>query len=131
MVFFGTIYGAMELHTRALFECGRVTYPKLADSLSRPLRSFRLFVVIYAVSSGLLLIWSGWDPVAILTPSVLLGGLLAAGMWCFTMLWVDHRFLPAAFRMGSALKLALWVSAILLFGAGVTSCYYYVLSFFQ
>jgi len=131
MVFFGTIYGAMELHTRALFECGRVTYPKLAANISQPLRSFRLFVVIYAVSSGLLLIWSGWDPVAILTPSVLLGGLLAAGMWCFTMLWVDRRFLPAAFRMGSALKLALWVSAILLFGAGVTSCYYYVLSFFQ
>lgn len=127
MVFFGTIYGAIELHTRALFECGRVTTPKLAAT---PLRTFRLFVVIYAVTSGVLLIWTGWDPVAILTPSVLLGGLLAAGLWCFTMLWVDHRFLPAAFKMGGALKVALWVAAILLFGAGVTSVYDYLRSFF-
>ena len=128
MVFLGTIYGAMELHTRALFECGRVAYPKLA---STPLRNFRLFVVIYAVTSGVLLIWTGWDPVAILTPSILLGALFASGLWCFTILWIDRRFLPTPFKMGSALTLAVWVSAILLFGAGLTSFYYYFLSFFQ
>ena len=47
MVFLGTIYGAMELHTRALYECGRVATASLA---AVPLARVRLGVVGYAVA---------------------------------------------------------------------------------
>ena len=128
MVFVGTIYGAIELHTRALFECGRVTFERWKQT---PIRSFRLFVVLYAVGSGLLLIWTGWDPVAILTPSALLGGLFACGIWCFTMLWANRKFVPSVFRMGAGLKLALAASGVLLTAFGVSAIYDYLTAFFK
>jgi Mn2+/Fe2+ NRAMP family transporter len=128
MVFLGTIYGAMELHTRALFECGRVCLPSLA---TLPLAKVRKGVVAYATVSGLTLIWTGWDPVTLLTPSTLLGGLFACGLWCFSILWIDHRFMPKAFALGIVLKVSLWLSALLLVGFGVSAIYNYVASSFS
>ena len=37
------------------------------------------------------------------------------------MLWIDRRFVPDAFAMGRGLKLAVWVSAILLLGFGASA----------
>ncbi|MGH9319715.1 MAG: Nramp family divalent metal transporter [Vicinamibacteria bacterium] len=125
MVFFGTIYGCFELHTRAVYECGRTVFRRFSAT---PLEKFRRFVVAYAVGSGLLLIWMDWDPVALLTPPSLLGGLLACGLWCFTMLWADRRFTPKPFQMGAGLEAALWISGILLSAFGVTAIYDYVIS---
>jgi Mn2+/Fe2+ NRAMP family transporter len=123
MVFFGTIYGAIELHTRALYECGRVVFRSLAET---PLVKFRRYLVVYAIGSGLLLIWTDWDPVALLTPPALLGGLLACGLWCFTMLWADRRFTPSPLRLGGGPQTGLWISGALLTGFGLTAIYDYL-----
>jgi hypothetical protein len=122
MVFLGAIYGCMELHTRALFECAQEVSERLAR---RPLGRFRRWVVAYAVASGLLLIWTDWDPVALLTPASLLGGLLACGLWCFTMLWADRRFAPAPLAMGAPLRIALGIAGLLLSVFGLTAFYDY------
>ncbi|HEY7817068.1 MAG TPA: hypothetical protein VIG29_02535, partial [Vicinamibacteria bacterium] len=123
MVFLGAIYGGMELHTRALFECAHEVSERLGR---RPLEWFRRRVVGYALASGLLLIWTDWDPVALLTPASLLGGLLACGLWCFTMLWADRRFAPAPLAMGGPLRVALGIAGVLLSGFGLTAVYDYL-----
>jgi hypothetical protein len=125
MVFLGTIYGGFELHARALYECVPVVFRRLSET---PLARFRAFVLAYALASGLVLIWTGWDAVSLLTPPSLLGGLLACGLWCFTMLWADRRFTPALLKIGPGLKLALWVSGVLMSGFGARAIYEYVQS---
>jgi hypothetical protein len=94
MVFLGTIYGGIELHTRALYECGRAVFRSLADT---PLAVFRRFVVLYALASGLPLIWTDWDPVALLTLPALLGGLFACGLWSSPCCGPTAASFPRAF----------------------------------
>ena len=122
-VFLGTIYGTFELQTRALFECGRVSSERLKR---QSIRNVRRFVIIYGTLSGLLLIWTGWDPVAIVTPGVLVS-IFASGLWCFAMLWVDRRFLPKHFQMPAALAGAVFAAGIVLIGFGLRSTYDYLL----
>ncbi len=118
-VFLGTIYGSFELQTRALFECGRVVSARLAGvALSR----YRYFVVLYGVASGLFLIWTKWDPVAIFTPAILLG-ILASGAWCFATLWVDRRFLPKPYRMSLPLAVGVAIAGFVLTAFGLRSVY--------
>jgi hypothetical protein len=118
-VFLGTIYGSFELQARALWECGRVVSVRL---LSVTLPPYRRFVVLYGTASGLLLIWTGWDPVEIFTPAILLG-VLASGMWCFATLWVDRRFLPKPYRMSTALAAGVVIAGMVLVTFGVRSIF--------
>jgi Mn2+/Fe2+ NRAMP family transporter len=124
-VFLGTIYGGIELQSRALYECGRVVLPQLKET---PLRKFRLFVVGFAIGSGLLLIWTNWDPVALFTPASIVGGVLACGFWCFAMLWLDKKFLPKAYRMNRVFSFLLFVSGIVLTSFAVRSIYDFIVS---
>jgi hypothetical protein len=118
-VFLGTIYGSFELQARALWECGRVVSSRFAKaSLAR----YRRFVVLYGAASGLLLIWSQWDPVEIFTPAILLG-VLASGVWCFATLWVDRRFLPKSYRMSTPLAVGVVIAGLVLLAFGVRSVY--------
>ncbi len=118
-VFLGTIYGFFELQTRALYECARVVAPRWRGvSMSR----IRNFVVVYGAGSGLLLIWTRWDAVALLTPAVLLS-VFASGLWCFAMLWVDRRFLPRSYRMSAPLAFALLVAGVVLTAFSIRSVY--------
>jgi hypothetical protein len=84
-------------------------------------------VVAYALASGLLRIWTDWDPVALLTPASPLEGLLACGLWCFTMLWADRRFAPPPLAMGAPLRMALAMAGMLLSLFGLTAFYDYFL----
>ncbi len=118
-VFLGTIYGSFELQTRALWECGRVVSARLA---SATLSHYRRFVVLYGVASGLLLIWTKWDPVAIFTPAILLG-VLASGGWCFATLWVDRRFLPKPYRMSLPFAAGVAIAGLVLTAFGARSIY--------
>ncbi len=121
-VFLGTIYGSFELQSRALYECGRVVSARLkGDSI----RGVRRFVIVYGTLSGLLLIWTGWDPVTLVTPAALLS-ILASGLWCFAMLWVDRRFLPKHFQMSAVLAGALFMAGVVLSAFGVRSIYDFV-----
>ncbi len=118
-VFLGTIYGSFELQTRALYECGRVVSTRWKRA---SMSSFRRFVVLYGVTSGLLLIWTRWDPVTLFTPAILLS-VLASGLWCFAMLWVDRRFLEKPYQMSAPLAGGLLVAGLVLTAFGVRSIY--------
>ncbi len=118
-VFLGTIYGSFELQTRALYECGRVVSNRWKRAT---ISSFRRFVVLYGVTSGLLLIWTRWDPVTLFTPAILLS-VVASGLWCFAMLWVDRRFLPRPYRMSAPLAVGLLIAGVVLTAFGVQSIY--------
>jgi hypothetical protein len=124
-VFVGTIYGSFELQARALWECGRVVSARLAGTT---LSQYRRFVVLYGAASGLLLIWTKWDPVEIFTPAILLG-VLASGVWCFATLWVDRRFLPRSYRMPLPLAVGVAVAGLVLTAFGVRSVYDFLVQF--
>ncbi len=119
-VFLGTIYGSFELQTRALYECGRVVSNRWKRAT---ISSFRRFVVLYGVTSGLLLIWTRWDPVTLFTPAILLSVARLSGLWCFAMLWVDRRFLPRPYRMSAPLAVGLLIAGVVLTAFGVRLIY--------
>jgi hypothetical protein len=75
-------------------------------------------VLIYTGVFGLLLLWTMSDPVAIITPASILGGVFTCGLWCFAMIWTDRRFLPRAFQMGRGLITLLIISGTFLTALG-------------
>ncbi len=96
----GTVYGAYEVYIRTAFEC---LMPVSARVRRLPYAQFRLIVLLYCGGFGLLLLWTMTDPVAIVTPASILGGVFTCGLWCFAMIWTDRRFLPEPLQMGRGL----------------------------
>lgn len=124
--FLGTIYGAYELYIRTAFEC--------LSPLSRwvrelPFAQFRRLVLLYCVIPGLILLWTMEDPVEIVTPAALLGGVFACGIWCFFMIWADRRFLIPELRMGRVLLGLTLIAGTFLTIAGAKAVWDYAISF--
>jgi hypothetical protein len=114
--FFGTILGAYELYVRTTNECLRPVSPRVRRmSLSQ----LRPWVVGYCGVAGIAIMWLGGNPVDIVTPAALFGGVLTCGMWCLLMVWTDYRFLPAPLRMGWMLRGLNIISGLFLTGWGI------------
>ena len=79
----------------------------------------RAWVILYCAVFGLALLWTVDDPVGLVTPAALVGGVLTCGLWCFAMIWTDRRFVPAPLRMGTALLVATAISGAVLTGLGL------------
>jgi hypothetical protein len=111
MAFWGTIYGALEVYSRTVYECLRAVVPRAA---SIPYKKFRLPVCLYATIGGLVLAWTTTDPMAIVKP---IGPIatITCGLWCFAMLWTDRQSLPPALRMNKT-----WIALTLLAGLLMT-----------
>lgn len=114
--FFGTIIGAYELYVRTTHECLR---PVSTYVRAMPLSKLRPWVVGYCGVAGIAIMWLGGNPVNIVTPAALFGGVLTCGMWCLLMVWADHRFLPPPLRMGWFLRTLNIVSGLFLTGWGI------------
>lgn len=114
--FFGTILGAYELYTRTAQECLRPVLPIVRDM---PLNRLRPWVVAYCGIAGIAIMWLGGNPVHIVTPAALFGGVLTCGMWCLLMVWADRRYLPPALRMGPLLVGLNVASGLFLTGWGI------------
>jgi hypothetical protein len=125
-VFGGTLYGAFEMQARVLAECWRGVRP---DRNPPATATLRLALVAFGVACGVTLIWTNWDPVAILTPVSLLAGVFACGLSCFAMLWTDARYLPPAFRMGTVMRLALVAAGVVMTAVGLRALVDYARSF--
>ena len=123
MAFFGTIYGAYEIYFRTAYEC---LMPISARFRAMPFETFRRGMLIYCASLGLVFLWTMRDPVSIITPAALVGGVFTCGLWCLAMLWIDGRFLPAPLRMPRLLWLATAVSGVVLTLLGVKGIWDYV-----
>ena len=96
----GTVYGAYEIYARTAFEC---LAPVSALVGRLPYRRFKAMVLAYTGIVGLVLLWTMRDPVSIVTPAAIVGGVFTCGLWCFAMIWTDRHFLPAPLRMGRGL----------------------------
>jgi len=126
IAFFGTIMGAYELYARTAHECLR---PLIARVREAPLAAVRPWVVGYCAIGGVTIMWIGGDPVSIVTPAAIFGGVLTCGLWCLLMVWTDRRYLPKPLQMGRPLLLANIVSGLFLTGWGVRGVYDFVNSF--
>ena len=121
--FWGTIYGAYELYIRTAFES---LGPIVRRVREMPFRRFRVMVILYSLLSGVTLMWTFDDPVAIVTPAALFGGVFACGLWCFFMIWADRRFLPRPLQMGRVLLLLTFFSGGFLTLLGVRAIWEYL-----
>ena len=118
--FFGTIIGAYELYVRTTHVCLR---PIVALVRQSTLRALRPWVVAYCGLAGVAIMWLGGNPVQIVTPAAIFGGVLTCGLWCLLMVWTDRRFLPAPLRMGWGLLSLNLVSGLFLTGWGIRGIY--------
>ena len=118
--FFGTIMAAYELYTRTTHECLRPIVRRVREV---PVGRFRPWVVGYCGIGGIAIMWMGGNPVAIVTPAAIFGGVLTCGLWCLLMVWTDHRFLPAPLRMGWPLRVINLISGVFLTGWGLRSAF--------
>ena len=70
--------------------------------------------------------WLGGNPVAIVTPAAIFGGVLTCGLWCLLMVWPDRRFLPKPLQMGRPLLIANLVSGTFLPASGIRGVYDFI-----
>ena len=126
VAFFGTIMGAYELYTRTTHECLRPVVRRVREM---PLAALRPWVVSYCAIGGVAIMWLGGNPVAIVTPAAIFGGVLTCGLWCLLMVWTDRRGLPQQLRMGRPLLIANLVSGVFLTTWGIRGVHEYISSF--
>ena len=117
IAFFGTIMAAYELYVRTTHECFRPIVRRIREA---PVSSLRPWVVGYCGIGGIVIMWLGGNPVSIVTPAAIFGGVLTCGLWCLLMVWAD-RFLPKPLRMGWLLVILNLVSGLFLAGWGVNA----------
>ena len=122
MAFFGTIYGAYEIYFRTAFEC---LLPISARLRTVPFNTFRRGMVIYCASFGLLFLWTMDNPVKMITPAAILGGVFTCGLWCLAMLWSDRHFLPDQLRMPPLLRVLTFISGVVLTTLGTKALWDY------
>jgi len=118
IAFIGTIIGAYELYVRTTHECLR---PIVKTVRRASLGQLRPWVVGYCALGGVVIMWLGGNPVEIVTPAAIFGGVLTCGLWCLLMVWTDRVFLPKPLRMGPVLLILNLFSGLFLTGWGVRS----------
>lgn len=123
VAFWGTIYGAYELYVRTTHECLR---PLRASWRNVPLKSVRIWVLLYCGLGGIALMWSVEDPIKIVTPAAIVGGVFTCGLWCFAMLWTDRHILPKPLQMKPVLWVFTALSGLVLTVLGVKGIWDYV-----
>lgn len=123
MAFFGTIFAAYELYTRTTYECLRPIVPRIRNV---PIAKIRPWVVAYCGLGGLAIMWMGGNPVQIVTPAAIFGGVLTCGLWCFLMIWTDRKYLPKPLQMGKTLLILNVISGSFLTIWGIRGIYDYL-----
>ncbi len=121
----GTAYAAYEIYIRTAFECLAPVSQKVR---SLPFKKFRLWLLVYCGGFGLVLLWTIDDPVAMVTPAAIVGGVFTCGLWCFAMMWTDRNFLPKALRMGRFLYCAVALAGVSLTAMGAKAIWDYLFS---
>jgi Mn2+/Fe2+ NRAMP family transporter len=115
LVFFGTIYALWEVYNRTFYEsAGAVSERVRRAGADRT----RPWVYLYVGVAGILLVLTGLDIVALVTPSTIVGGTLAGGIYSIGLLYANSRVLPPPYRLGGLARALLVVAAIFLTLAG-------------
>jgi Mn2+/Fe2+ NRAMP family transporter len=115
LVFFGTIYAIWEVYNRTAYESlGAVSERVRRAGAGRT----RPWVYLYVAVAGILLVLTGLDLVALVTPSTIVGGTLAGGLYCVGLLFANRIVLPPQYRLGGVARALLVVAALFLTLAG-------------
>ncbi len=122
----GTVYAAYEIYIRTAFEC---LAPVSERVRTMPYARFRYYLIAYCAGFGLLLLWTMEDPISIVTPAAIIGGVFTCGLWCFAMMWTDRKFLPKPLQMGKGLYAWVAVSGLVLTLMGMKGIWDYLMSF--
>jgi hypothetical protein len=116
LVFFGTIYAIWEVYNRTAYESiGAVSERVRRAGAGRT----RPFVYLYVAVAGILLVLTGLDLVALVTPSTIVGGVLAGGIYAAGLLYAERVTLPPQYRIGTVARVLLIAAAIFLTVAGL------------
>lgn len=114
---YGTVYGAYEVYTRTAYECLAPISGRIREM---PARRFKAWILTYCAAAGLAMLWfMSRDPLKMVEPAAIVGGVFTCGLWCFAMVWADRKFLPAPLRMGPGLLTATLVSGLVMTGIGI------------
>ena len=73
---------------------------------------------LYVAIGGILLVLTGLDIVALVTPSTIIGGTLAGGIYSIGLLYADRKVLPPQYRLGGLARALLVVAAVFMTLAG-------------
>jgi hypothetical protein len=115
LVFFGTIYAIWEVYNRTTYESlGAVSERVRRAGAGRT----RPWVYLYVAIAGIALVLTGLDLVALVTPSTIVGGTLAGGLYCIGLLYANRAVLPPQYGLGGVARVLLIVAAIFLTLAG-------------
>ena len=82
--------------------------------------------MLYVGVGGLILLWTVKDPIKMVTPAAIVGGVFACGLWCFAMIWADRHFLPRPLRMGKTLLVMTTISGVAMTTIGGKAMWDYV-----
>jgi hypothetical protein len=104
----GSVYGTIEIACAIGGELLKSLIPGFAERHKQPIR--RAIITWCMLIAYALLAWIFWYTlqggvdkprilIAILTPVNLFTGVLACGLFCLLLPWIDHKFLPKALRM--------------------------------
>ena len=107
---------AYELYVRTTHECFR---PIVRQVREVQIADLRPWVIGYCGIGGVVIMWLGRNPVAIVTPAAIFGGVLTCGLWCLLMVWTDRRFLPEPLQMSRSLVMLNIISGLFLTGWGI------------
>src|SRR5918994_3595090 len=118
MVFFGTIYALWEVYNRTTYESLGAVSERVRRAGAGRLRPW---VYLYVAAAGILLVLTGLDLVALVTPSTIIGGILAGGIYSVGLLYIERVALPPGYRLGTVARVLLIVAAIFLTVAGTVA----------
>ncbi len=113
------------------FGCLRVVR---ANDVRGSAEAFVMCVVCLSRQTAILggvLLWVGRDsnhvagrqPVQIVIPAAILGGVLTCGLWCMLMVWTDRCYLPRLLQMGCFLSVLNLSSSLFLTSWGIRGIY--------
>lgn len=116
LVFFGTIYALWEVYLWT-------TYESLAAVSERVRRAgvarLRPWVYLYVAIGGLILIFTPFSLVALVTPASIVAGIFAGGLYCAGILYAERVSLPQQYRLSTTGRVLLIFAAIVLSVSGL------------
>lgn len=118
MVLFGTVYALWEVYSWTAYESLAAVSTKIRD---RGQRGIRPYVYGWIAVGSVLMILSGANFVALITPASLLGGVFACGIYGAGLLYIDRVNLPRDYRMSPVLRALVAVGSLFLAVAGIVA----------
>ena len=67
--------------------------------------------------------WTGYDPVEIITPAAIFGSVITCGLWCLAGVYAERKLLPAAYRMRPLLAVLVVLAGLFLTGLGIAAAW--------